>query len=98
MNKRLYVGNLSYETTEAVLSDLFGAVGAVVSVDLITDRYSGRSKGFAFVEMADESAAQQAIEQLNGRIVDGRDIKVAEARPRRQRDSQYGGGDRRGRY
>jgi cold-inducible RNA-binding protein len=98
MNKRLYVGNLSYQTTEAALSDLFRGVGEVVSVDLITDRYSGRSKGFAFVEMAEEIAAQQAIDQLNGKTVDGRDIKVAEARPRKPRDSQYGGGGRRGRY
>jgi cold-inducible RNA-binding protein len=85
MNKRLYVGNLSYYTTEPALSDLFGAVGQVVSVDLVTDRMTGRSKGFAFVEMAEESAAQQAIDQLNGQVVDGRDIKVAEARPRRPR-------------
>jgi cold-inducible RNA-binding protein len=85
MNKRLYVGNLSYQTTEPALSDLFGAVGQVVSVDLITDRMTGRSKGFAFVEMVEESAAQQAIDQLNGKVVDGRDIKVAEARPRRAR-------------
>lgn len=82
MNKRLYVGNLGYQTTEAALSDLFGAVGDVVSVNLITDRVTGRSKGFAFVEMAEGSVAQQAINELNGREVDGRTIKVEEARPR----------------
>jgi RNA recognition motif-containing protein len=87
MNKRLYVGNLSYYTTEVALSDLFGELGQVVSVDLITDRMTGRSKGFAFVEMAEENAARQAIDQLNGKVVDGRDIKVAEARPRRPRYS-----------
>ena len=87
MNKRLYVGNLSNYTTEVALSDLFGEVGQVVSVDLITDRMTGRSKGFAFVEMAEETAAQQAIDQLHGKTVDGRDIKVAEARPRRPRYS-----------
>jgi cold-inducible RNA-binding protein len=85
MNKRLYVGNLSYHTTESSLSDLFGEVGRVVSVDLITDRMTGRSRGFAFVEMAEGGTAQQAIEQLNGETVDGRDIKVAEVRPRRPR-------------
>jgi cold-inducible RNA-binding protein len=85
MNKRLYVGNLSYYTTEGSLSDLFGGVGQVLSVDLITDRMTGRSKGFAFVEMSEESTAEKAIEQLNGQVVDGRTIKVAEARPRRPR-------------
>ena len=86
MNKKLYVGNLSHQTTEATLSDLFGAVGEVVSVNLITDRMTGRSRGFAFVEMAEQSAAQEAINQLNGKEVDGRDIKVEEARPRRPRE------------
>ena len=88
MNKRLYVGNLSYQTTEATLSNLFGAIGEVTSVDLITDRMTGRSRGFAFVEMAQESAAQEAISQLNGKTVNEQDIKVAEARPRRSREQQ----------
>jgi len=88
MNRKLYVGNLSYQTTEAALSDLFGAIGEVVSVNLITDRMTGRSRGFAFVEMAEQSAAQQAINQLSGKTVDGRDIKVAEARPRRPREQR----------
>ncbi len=92
MNKRLYVGNLSYLTTEAALSDLFGAVGDVASVNVITDRMTGRSKGFAFVEMAEESAAQEAINQIHGKAVDGRDIRVEEARPRqtRQREGSWG--------
>ncbi|MFQ6101044.1 MAG: RNA recognition motif domain-containing protein [Anaerolineae bacterium] len=88
MPKRLYVGNLSYKTTEAALSELFGELGEVTSVNLITDRMTGRSKGFAFVEMADDSAAQQAISQLNGKEVDERTIKVEEARPRRSRDDR----------
>ncbi len=92
MPKKLYVGNLSYETTNADLSELFGAVGEVLSVNLITDRMTGRSKGFAFVEMAEHDAALRAIEQLNGRDVGGRAIKVAEARPRR--DDRRGGGHR----
>ncbi|MBN1953895.1 MAG: RNA-binding protein [Anaerolineae bacterium] len=82
MTKKLYVGNLSYSTTNATLSELFGAVGEVESVNLITDRMTGQSKGFAFVEMAEHSAALEAIEQLNGKELDGRSIKVAEARPR----------------
>jgi cold-inducible RNA-binding protein len=93
VNKKLYVGNLNYNTTTGTLSELFGGIGTVVSADLIIDRYSGRSKGFAFVEMADEATAQKAIEQLNGRELDGRPIKVAEARPKRERrDYSYGGG------
>jgi cold-inducible RNA-binding protein len=92
MAKKLYVGNLGYETTEATLSELFGAIGEVLSVNLITDRMSGRSRGFAFVEMAEQSAAQEAINQLNGREVDGRSIKVNEARPKR--DDRGGGGGR----
>ena len=93
MAKKLYCGNLSYETTDATLSELFGAAGEVTSVSVITDRMSGRSKGFAFVEMAEDSAAQQAITSLNGTTVDGRQIKVAEARPRAEkRDSLWGGG------
>jgi len=93
MAKKLYVGNLSYETTDATLSELFGAIGEVVSVNVITDRMSGRPKGFAFVEMAENSEAQEAINQLNDREVDGRTIKVAEARPKR--DDRGGGGRRR---
>jgi RNA recognition motif-containing protein len=92
MTKKLYVGNLSYITTSGALSELFEAIGEVASVNLITDRMTGESKGFAFVEMGDHSAAQAAIDQLNGREVDGRAIKVAEARPKRD---DRGGGERR---
>jgi RNA recognition motif-containing protein len=100
MAKKLYVGNLSYSTTEGNLSQLFGELGEVVSVNLITDRMSGRSKGFAFVEMAEYDAAQAAISQLNGKEVDGRTIKVAEARPKREDrgGGGYGGGGGRGRW
>ena len=94
MAKNLYVGNLAFTTTSPDLSELFGAIGEVVSVNLITDRMSGRSKGFAFVEMAENDAAQQAINELNGKEIDGRAIKVAEARPKRD-DRGGGGGDRR---
>ena len=96
MAKRLYVGNLSYSVNQPMLSEVFEAIGEVVSVDLITDRMTGRSKGFAFVEMAQEDAAQEAIKQLDGKDLDGRAIKVAEARPRQ--DSRGGGGGRRDRW
>lgn len=98
MGKKLYCGNLAYETTEGVLSELFGAIGEVVSVNLITDRLTGRSKGFAFVEMAEQDAAQRAISELNGKDVDGRAISVAEARPQRDNRAGGGGGERRRRY
>jgi cold-inducible RNA-binding protein len=105
VTKKLYVGNLSYETTEATLRDLFAAIGEVTSVALIADRATGRSKGFAFVEMTDDTAAQTAINELNEKEVDGRAIRVAEARPPRQDGGGRGGprrddrgGDRRPRW
>jgi RNA recognition motif-containing protein len=95
MAKNLYVGNLSFTTTSPDLSELFGAIGEVVSVNLITDRMSGRSRGFAFVEMVEESTAQEAINQLNGKEVGGRPIKVAVAHPKRE---NRGGDSRRNRW
>jgi RNA recognition motif-containing protein len=95
LSKKLYVGNLDYATTEANLSDLFAGVGEVLSVNLITDRMTGRSRGFAFVEMAEASAAQKAIDELNGKTVGERQIKVAEARPQRSREQRGGRGGRR---
>jgi RNA recognition motif-containing protein len=100
VNKKLYVGNLSYSVTVSALEELFASVGAVTSVNLITDRMTGRSRGFAFVEMAEVEAAQKAIAELNGRDLEGRAIKVAEARPQRERrsggydDRRRGGGRR----
>jgi cold-inducible RNA-binding protein len=84
MAKRIYVGNLSFQTTEDELSNFFGAVGAVDSVSIITDRDTGRSKGFGFVEMNDEDA-DKAIAQLNGQELNGRGLTVNEARPREDR-------------
>jgi RNA recognition motif-containing protein len=101
MNKKLYVGNLGYSVTVSALEELFASVGEVTSVNLITDRMTGRSRGFAFVEMADVEAAKKAIAELNGRDLEGRAIKVAEARPQRERrsggydDRRRGGGGRR---
>jgi RNA recognition motif-containing protein len=89
MEKRLYVGNLSYDTTESQLGTVFGQVGAVSKATLITDRETGRSKGFGFVEMDDESGAAAAIARLNGTELDGKTIKVAEARPRPSGDSRF---------
>jgi cold-inducible RNA-binding protein len=80
--QRIYVGNLSFETTEQALSDLFGEHGKVNSVSVITDRVTGRSRGFAFVEMNDEGEAKAAMEALNGHEYEGRALKVAEAKER----------------
>lgn len=96
MAKKLYVGNLSYDTTEDALHAAFAEVGEVASVTIITDRMSGRSKGFGFVEMTTDEAASEAIGRLNGHMLDGREIKVAEARPPRPRDDRQGDGGRRG--
>ena len=99
MAKKLYVGNLSYDTTEEALHAVFAEVGEVGSVTVVTDRMSGRPKGFAFVEMATEEAASEAISRLNGHMLDGREIRVEEARPPRPRDDRGGGrrgGGRRG--
>ncbi len=94
MAKKLYVGNLSYDTTEESLRTLFAEVGEVESVSIVTDRMSGRSRGFGFVEMATDEAAAEAISRLNGQMLDGRDLNVAEARPPRSRDDRRRGGRR----
>jgi RNA recognition motif-containing protein len=88
---RIFVGNLSYQTTEDQLADLFSQVGAVETATIITDRDTGRSRGFAFVEM-DRDAGQQAIERFNGYELNGRTINVNEARPRPERGGNFGGG------
>jgi RNA recognition motif-containing protein len=91
MSKNLYVGNLSYDTTEDTLRTLFAEFGEIESVNLITDRYTGRSRGFAFVEMSTEQAAQEAKSGLNGKQVDDREIKVDNAKPKRdRRESDWG--------
>ena len=82
MAKRLYVGNLPYATTDQELETFFAETGQVNEVTIVYDRETGRSKGFGFVEMAEDSAADKAIEQFDGTIFGGRTIKVAEARPR----------------
>jgi RNA recognition motif-containing protein len=87
MGKTVYVGNMSHEITEETLNELFAAYGQVLEIRVVTDQYTGRPKGFAFVDMATEEAAAAAIAGLNEQAVDGRELKVAEARPRRRRDS-----------
>jgi cold-inducible RNA-binding protein len=94
MSNRLYVGNLSYNTAQADLEAAFAAVGTVKEVAIPTDRETGQVRGFAFVTMADASAANAAIAQLNGTMLDGRTLKVNEAQERPQR-SGGGGGERR---
>ncbi|HYR41504.1 MAG TPA: RNA-binding protein [Terriglobia bacterium] len=93
MAKKIYVGNLSFQTTETDLSNMFGEIGQVESVQIITDRDTGRSKGFGFVQMSDDAAAEKAIAQLNGREIGGRNLTVNEARPMQRKDfGGHGGG------
>ena len=93
--QKIYVGNLSFSCTEDSLRDLFTPYGEVESVAIITDRDTGRSRGFGFVEMADKGEATAAIEALNGTEHDGRTLTVNEARPRREGGGGGGGGGRR---
>lgn len=93
----IYVGNLSFEATESELEQAFGQFGDVTSVKIIMDRETGRSRGFAFIEMKDHEAGKQAIEQLNLQQLAGRAMTVNEARPREDRRGGGGGGGRGGR-
>jgi RNA recognition motif-containing protein len=107
MAKKLYVGNLPFSATREDLTELFSQAGEIAEVTIITDRDSGRSKGFGFVEMATEEGAQEAIKRFNGFTLDSRPLTVNEARPREERprgggfggrrDNRFGG-DRRNRY
>ncbi len=90
MAKKLYVGNLSYNATPADLEELFAQVGSVESVNIITDKFSGQSRGFGFVEMASDEEAQQAIQRLDGQDLKGRALKVNEARARAERPGRGG--------
>jgi RNA recognition motif-containing protein len=92
MAKKLYVGGLSYSTTESALRDAFAKAGSVVSSAVIMDPMSGRSKGFGFVEMSTDEEAQAAINMFNGQELDGRTLTVNEARPREERPQRRGGG------
>ena len=92
MGTRLYVGNLSFVTNEATIRESFQAFGDVTEVKLVLDRDSGRSRGFAFVEMGSQQAAASAISEMNGALLDGRSLRVSEAEERQSRSG--GGGDR----
>jgi RNA recognition motif-containing protein len=103
MAKKLFVGGLSYDTTDDTLKETFAQAGTVESATIITDKFSGRSKGFGFVEMSSEEEAQKAIEMFNGKGIDGKNVTVNEAKPlearppRRDgfnRDRGFGGGGR----
>jgi RNA recognition motif-containing protein len=96
MGRRLYVGNLSYNTTEMDLRDAFGQFGTVADAKVVMDRETGRPRGFAFVEMSSDQEAQEAIAQLNGRELDGRTINVNEAQERGAGGGRGGGGGGRG--
>ena len=92
MSRKLFVGNLPYETTEQDLEALFGQAGAVETVTVVRDRMTGRARGFAFVEMANDEDAQKAMTQLNGHQLGGRALTVNEARPEVPRGGGFGGG------
>jgi len=108
MAKKLYVGNLSYGATQEQIRELFSQAGEVADVSLVTDRDTGRPRGFGFVEMATEEGAQEAIKRFNGYTLDQRALTVNEARPREdrggggdrgpRRDNRFGGDTRRNRY
>jgi len=95
MGSKLYVGNLSYDTTSADLEQLLGQHGTVQSAEVIQDRDTGRSKGFGFVQMGSDAEAQAAIAALNGQPHDGRNLTVNEAKPKENRSGGGGGGGRR---
>ena len=92
----IYVSNLSFNVQDEDLKEFFAEYGEVTSAKVITDKFTGRSRGFGFVEMSDDAAAQKAIQELDGATVEGRAIKVSEAKPREQRPSTGGGGGRSG--
>ena len=92
MAKKLFVGNLSWNTNDASLQAFFATVGTVSSAQVITDRYTGKSRGFGFVEMSNDEEAEKAKEELNGKDLDGRQITVNEARAREEGGNRGGGG------
>ena len=98
MSTKLYVGNLAFQTTSQELEQLFGQAGTVQSASVVEDRETGRSRGFAFVEMSSQEEATSAIEQFNGKEIGGRYLKVNEAKPREDRGGRGFGGNRGGGY
>jgi len=98
MGNKIFVGNLSWESTEEELNNLFAESGQVTSVKIITDKFTGQPKGFAFVEMATDAEARKAVEALNGTMLKDRALTVNEARPPKEREGRGGGGGGRGGY
>ena len=98
MSFKIYVGNLSFNTSNNDLSDMFAEFGTVETASIIEDRETGRSRGFAFVEMASKAEGEAAIAALNGKEIDGRELTVNEAKPREDRGGSRGGGGGRGGY
>ena len=96
MNNKVYVGGLPFSVTEGRLQEIFGAYGTVESVRVISDKFTGQSRGFGFVEMGSGSEAQKAISALNGTQLEGRTLTVNEAKPMANRDNRGGGRDNRG--
>jgi RNA recognition motif-containing protein len=96
MSTKLYVGNISFNTSNQDLIELFSGAGTVTSANIIEDRETGRSRGFGFVEMSSSEEAQNAISEFNGRELDGRALKVNEAKPQNNDRGGYGGGGGRG--
>ncbi len=94
MNNKLYVGNLSYNTDEPALREVFSKAGNIRSISIIMDRMTNQPRGFAFVEMETPAEALKAIQMVNGREVDGRELRVNEAKPQEARSSGFGGGNR----
>ena len=94
MNKKLYVGGLSYSVTDSQLQQLFASVGTVESAKVVTDKYTDRSRGFGFVEMSTQEEAEKAIAQLNGTQHEGRSLTVNISKPREDRPARSGGGYR----
>lgn len=92
MTKKLYVGNLPYAIDDNQLKELFAGYGEIASANVIFDKFSGRSKGFGFVEFSDGEAADKAVEELDGKDIEGRNIRVNEARPKEPRSNNRGGG------
>jgi len=92
MNNKLFVGGLAWGTTDDSLREFFSAAGNVTSANVITDRYTGKSKGFGFVEFSTPEEAKKAAEELNGKELDGRAINVSEARPQQPRENNFSGG------
>ena len=92
MGAKLYVGNLPYSVTEEQLHQHFGQHGSVLSARIVTDKFTGRSKGFGFIEMSSDAEAERAINAINGTEFEGRNVVVSEARPQAPRESSFGGG------